>query len=118
MKVGMFAAGTRQGAYAEPFQHTIFAVQSQVIGHLRSHRLCITFLCCTLAGVQFKDKWHVGDTPMDVQAAQGGHAKALGVLTGVYSRQDLEGCGAGQSGFCVRSTCQVHDFDEGQLVIA
>ncbi len=93
-------------------------MQSQVIGRLQSYGLCITFLCCTHAGAQFKAKWHVGDTPMDVQAAQGGHAKALGVLTGVYSRQDLEGCGAGQSGFCVRSTCQVHDFDEGQLVIA
>ncbi len=79
-------------------------MQSQVIGRLRSYGLCITLLCCTLAGVQFEAKWHVGDTPMDVQAAQGGHAKALGVLTGVYSRQDLEGCGAGQSGFCVRST--------------
>ena len=115
MKVGMFAAGMRQGAYAEPFQHTIFAVQSQVIGHLRSHRLCITFLCCTLAGVQFKAKWHVGDTPMDVQAAQGGHAKALGVLTGVYSRQDLEGCGAGQFGFCVPFTWQVHDTDQNNV---
>ncbi|KAL3142771.1 hypothetical protein ABBQ38_003071 [Trebouxia sp. C0009 RCD-2024] len=45
-------------------------------------------------GVQWKAKWHVGDTPMDIQAAQGGKAQALGVLTGVYSRQDLEGCGA------------------------
>ena len=34
---------------------------------------------------------------MDIQAAKGGKAKALGVLTGVYSRQDLEGCGAGIS---------------------
>ena len=34
---------------------------------------------------------------MDLKAAEGGHAKALGVLTGVYSRQDLEGCGAGES---------------------
>ncbi len=76
-------------------------MQSQVIGLLGSYGLCIVFLCCTLAGVQFKAKWHVGDTPMDVQAAQGGHAKALGVLTGVYSRQDLEGCGAGQFEFCV-----------------
>ena len=53
------------------------------------------------AGVEFKDKWHVGDTPMDIQAAQGGHAKALGVLTGVYSRQDLEGCGASEFAFCL-----------------
>ena len=33
--------------------------------------------------------------PQDIQAAGGGKAQALGVLTGVYSRQDLEGCGAG-----------------------
>lgn len=33
--------------------------------------------------------------PQDIQAAGGGKAQAIGVLTGVYSRQDLEGCGAG-----------------------
>ncbi len=54
-------------------------------------------------GVEFKAKWHVGDTPMDIQAAQGGHAKALGVLTGVYSRQDLEGCGAGKPNCCTEN---------------
>lgn len=47
------------------------------------------------ADLKLRAKWHVGDTPMDIQAAGGGQAKALGVLTGVYSRQDLEGCGAG-----------------------
>lgn len=51
--------------------------------------------CATPTGIEFKAKWHVGDTPMDIQAAEGGHAKALGVLTGVYSQQDLEECGAG-----------------------
>lgn len=56
------------------------------------------------ADLKLRAKWHVGDTPMDIQAADGGQAKALGVLTGVYSRQDLEGCGAGNS-----CACDLHD---------
>lgn len=70
--------------------------------------LCLVLLayivCSKHAGMEFKAKWHVGDTPMDIQAAQGGHAKALGVLTGVYSRQDLEGCGAGDFAFSLGNT--------------
>ena len=50
-------------------------------------------------GLEFKAKWHVGDTPMDIQAADLGGAKALGVLTGVYSRKQLEECGAGKAAF-------------------
>ena len=46
---------------------------------------------------------------MDIQAAGSGGAKALGVLTGVYSRQDLEGCGTGNnvahSGLFAYDTC-------------
>lgn len=51
-------------------------------------------LCCSTAdpGLQ------------DIQAAQGGKAQALGVLTGVYSRQDLEGCGAGVLACCLQLT--------------
>lgn len=41
-------------------------------------------------GSELDVKWHVGDTPMDVQAAQGGGAEALGVLTGVYSQEVLQ----------------------------
>jgi phosphoglycolate phosphatase-like HAD superfamily hydrolase len=37
--------------------------------------------------------YHVGDTPMDVMAAVGAGATAIGVTTGVYSRQQLEECG-------------------------
>lgn len=33
--------------------------------------------------------YHVGDTPMDVQAALSAGAFALGVCTGVYARDDL-----------------------------
>ena len=73
-------------------------------------------VCFKHAGVEFKAKWHVGDTPMDIQAAQGGHAKALGVLTGVYSRQDLEGCGAGDLAFRQgrhsESCCCLHHSEE------
>lgn len=37
-----------------------------------------------------KARFHVGDAPMDVQAAVGGGAEAVGVCTGIYSRQELE----------------------------
>ncbi|KAL4857292.1 Eukaryotic translation initiation factor 2 subunit alpha [Chlorella vulgaris] len=36
-----------------------------------------------------KARYHVGDAPMDVQAAVGGGAKAVGVCTGIYTRQEL-----------------------------
>ncbi len=36
-----------------------------------------------------------GDTPMDLQASVEGGAQAVGVTTGVFTRADLEGCGAG-----------------------
>ena len=35
------------------------------------------------------DHWHVGDTPADVQAAVAGGASALGVCTGIFSREEL-----------------------------
>ncbi|KAL4452286.1 hypothetical protein ABPG75_007948 [Micractinium tetrahymenae] len=36
-----------------------------------------------------KARFHVGDAPMDVQAAVGGGAHAVGVVTGIYTRQEL-----------------------------
>ncbi len=36
--------------------------------------------------------FHVGDTPMDVQAALGAGNTAVGVTTGVYTREQLESC--------------------------
>jgi hypothetical protein len=36
-----------------------------------------------------------GDTPMDLQASVEGGAQAVGVTTGVFTRADLEACGAG-----------------------
>lgn len=36
-----------------------------------------------------KARFHVGDAPMDVQAAVGGGAQAVGVCTGIYTRQEL-----------------------------
>lgn len=36
-----------------------------------------------------KARFHVGDAPMDVQAAVGGGAQAIGVCTGIYTKQEL-----------------------------
>jgi HAD-hyrolase-like len=34
-------------------------------------------------------RYHVGDTPMDLQAADGAGAQGIGVTTGIYSRKEL-----------------------------
>jgi phosphoglycolate phosphatase-like HAD superfamily hydrolase len=39
-------------------------------------------------------RFHVGDTPMDIQAALGAGARAIGVATGVFERAALERLGA------------------------
>eukprot|EP00803_Ostreobium_quekettii_P001249 evm.model.scf_269EXC.2 EVM.evm.TU.scf_269EXC.2 scf_269EXC:31294-32691(-) len=40
------------------------------------------------------ERFHIGDTPMDLLAAKEAGAVAIGVTTGTYSRRDLETCGA------------------------
>ena len=40
-------------------------------------------------------RFHVGDAPMDVSAAEAAGAQAIGVTTGIYTRQEL--AQAGQS---------------------
>lgn len=54
------------------------------------------FWPCPAGG--FKAKFHVGDTPMDVLAADGGNATAVGVLTGIYTKDELEKTGVGEQG--------------------
>jgi phosphoglycolate phosphatase-like HAD superfamily hydrolase len=39
--------------------------------------------------------FHVGDTPMDIQAALAADCIAVGVTTGVYTRQQLQDSGEG-----------------------
>lgn len=39
--------------------------------------------------------FHVGDTPADILAALAANSIAIGVTTGVYTRQQLEEAGAG-----------------------
>jgi phosphoglycolate phosphatase len=39
--------------------------------------------------IEIAAHWHVGDTPADVQAAVFGGARALGVCTGIFSRDEL-----------------------------
>ena len=60
----------------------------------RSFRL-LTRTGCPAAG-GFKAKFHVGDTPMDVLAADSGDATAVGVLTGIYTQDELEKTGVGE----------------------
>ncbi len=38
-------------------------------------------------------RFHVGDAPMDVSAAEAGGAQAIGVTTGIYTRQELSEAG-------------------------
>ena len=40
-------------------------------------------------------RYHIGDTPMDLQAADGAGAQPVGVLTGVYSRAELSAVSPG-----------------------
>ena len=40
-------------------------------------------------------RYHVGDTPMDLQAAEGGGAQGVGVTTGIFSRAQLVAAGPG-----------------------
>ena len=35
-------------------------------------------------------RFHIGDTPMDLQAAEGAGAQGVGVTTGVYTREELK----------------------------
>jgi phosphoglycolate phosphatase-like HAD superfamily hydrolase len=41
-------------------------------------------------GTSIVSRIHVGDTPMDIQAADEGGAAALGVLTGIYPKTELQ----------------------------
>lgn len=43
------------------------------------------------AGLRVTAHYHVGDTPQDILAAEEGGANAVGVLTGVFSREELLG---------------------------
>jgi len=38
---------------------------------------------------------HVGDTPMDLQAADGAGARGVGVTTGIYSHDELTAASPG-----------------------
>lgn len=42
--------------------------------------------------VQSMRRFHVGDAPMDVQAAVTAGSSAIGLLTGIFSRDDLQTC--------------------------
>ena len=46
--------------------------------------------CAAELGVEVGDRFHVGDTPNDVIAAEYAGAVALGVTTGVFGKEELE----------------------------
>lgn len=46
----------------------------------------------SIANVQSMRRFHVGDAPMDVQAAVSAGSTAIGLLTGIFDRKDLETC--------------------------
>ncbi len=48
-------------------------------------------------------RYHIGDTPMDLQAAEGAGAEGIGVTTGVYTREELQAVspGVSRSGICL-----------------
>ncbi len=49
-----------------------------------------------LAGsVTVARRFHVGDTPMDLQAAEGAGAQGVGVTTGIFSREELKAVSPG-----------------------
>ena len=49
-----------------------------------------------LAGsVTLARRFHIGDTPMDLQAAEGAGAQGVGVTTGVFSREELKAVSPG-----------------------
>ena len=66
------------------------------IEELQDVDMCHAERVCPAGG--FKAKFHVGDTPMDVLAADGGNATAVGVLTGIYTQDELEKTGVGEQG--------------------
>lgn len=56
-----------------------------------THHLCLV----TLGAGGIKASYHVGDTPMDIQAALAADCVAIGVATGAYAREQLEQCAEG-----------------------
>ena len=44
-------------------------------------------------GSRVAARFHIGDAPMDVAAAEAAGAQAVGVTTGIYTRQELQDAG-------------------------
>ena len=40
-------------------------------------------------------RFHIGDTPMDLQAAEGAGAQGIGVTTGIFTREELRAVSPG-----------------------
>ncbi len=55
----------------------------------RAELVRIAYRKAVAAGYDVESHIHVGDTPADILAAEHGGARAVGVLTGVFSKQEL-----------------------------
>lgn len=55
----------------------------------RAELVRVAYKKAVAAGYDVATHIHVGDTPADILAAEQGGAQAVGVLTGVFSRQEL-----------------------------
>lgn len=56
---------------------------------------CLNGTRLSFAGIAVR--FHVGDTPMDLQAADGAGARGVGVTTGIYSHDELAAASPGGS---------------------
>ena len=62
---------------------------------------------CTAGSITAR--YHVGDTPMDLQAADGAGAQGIGVTTGIYSREELAASSPGAAGLMLMTLFVVND---------
>jgi histidinol phosphatase-like enzyme len=63
---------------------------------LRSSVLTSSHVAVVCIGsVNLARRYHVGDTPMDLQAAEGAGAQGIGVTTGIFTREELKAVSPG-----------------------
>lgn len=79
-------------------------VDLQAAVSMRVTKQCLRKMRLRFAGAT-KARYHVGDTPMDLQAADGAGARGVGVTTGIFSRDELAAASPG--GLKFSTTCPV-----------
>ncbi len=61
------------------------------VQHGRKYRCWLT----TAGSVTLARRFHIGDTPMDLRAAEGAGAQGVGVTTGIFTREELKAASPG-----------------------